>query len=108
MSPATIALFAGSVIAQLMAISLLPRTEGFTKVLPTAACCALFLVGLGAMANLTRKGVELGVLIPMISAIIPLVTIFIGILFYGESASVLKVSLLMGACVLIAGASAFS
>ena len=102
----TIAWFLFSVVAQLGAITLLPRTAGFTKAAPTLLCAGLFLLGIYALARLTHKGVDLGLLVPAMSGFIPLVTIAIGIFVYGESASPLKLGLLVGACVLIGVAAA--
>jgi multidrug transporter EmrE-like cation transporter len=101
MSAVNIAIFAVSVIMQLLAIALIPRTAGFTNPLFTALCGVAFLIGIGALARLSHRGVELGILIPIMSGVIPLVTIAIGIFFYGESASPLKLSLLGLSCVLI-------
>ena len=96
-----------SILSQLAGVFLLMRTEGFTKPLPTLFCSLFFLLGIGVMAHLARKGVELGLLMPIMAASIPLIGIFIGIIFYGESASILKLSLLTSACVLIGCAAAF-
>ena len=101
MSVTNIATFAIAVLTQLAAIALLPRTNGFTQLVPTLLCCALFVIGIGALARLAHAGVELGLLIPMMSAVIPLVTIVIGVVFYGESTSPIKLALLGLSCVLV-------
>jgi multidrug transporter EmrE-like cation transporter len=101
MSVTNIATFIVAVVAQLAAIALLPRTGGFTQIVPTVLCCALFLLGIGALARLAHGGAELGILIPMMSAVIPLATIVIGIVAYGESASPIKLTLLGLSCVLV-------
>ena len=106
MSFATVSIFLFSVLAQIAGISLIPKTEGFTKPLVTVACCALFVLGVGALARLSQRGVELGILIPIMAATIPLLTIVMGIVLYQESASPLKLSLLGAACMLIGVAAA--
>ena len=106
MSFATVSIFLFSILAQIAGISLIPKTEGFTKPLVTAACCALFVLGVGALARLSHRGVELGILIPIMAATIPLLTIVMGIVLYQESASPLKLSLLGAACMLIGVAAA--
>lgn len=47
------------------------------------------------------KGVALSFLIPLGSAVMPLVVSMLGIFVYGESVSVLKIMLLVVACALI-------
>jgi multidrug transporter EmrE-like cation transporter len=96
-----IAIFLVALVSQLIAVALLPRTVGFTKIGPTILCCVLFIIGVGALSRLIFKGVELGLLIPIMAAVMPLVTIVVGIVLYGESASPVKLSLLGVSCVLI-------
>ncbi len=101
MSVLNIATFMVSVLAQLGAILLLPRTAGFTQLGPAVLCCLLFSLGGAALARLAHSGVELGILVPLMATIIPLATITIGIVAFGESASPLKLTLLGAACMLI-------
>ncbi len=101
MTVTNIATFAIAVLTQLAAIALLPRTGGFTQLVPTLLCSALFLTGIAALARLAHDGVELGILIPMMSAVIPLATIVIGVVAYGESTSPVKLTLLGLSCVLV-------
>jgi multidrug transporter EmrE-like cation transporter len=100
------ALFFTSIVFQVLALLLLPLSRGFTAWAPTLGCLALFAVGLGLLARLAHSGIELGTLIPLSSASVPLATMVVAILFYGESASPLKVVLLLVACALIGVASA--
>jgi hypothetical protein len=58
-------------------------------------------IGIGALAAWRTTGSQLGILIPMMSAVIPLVTIVIGVVAYGESASPIKLTLLGLSCVLV-------
>jgi small multidrug resistance pump len=53
-------------------------------------------------------GAKLGIMMPLLAAVIPIGIIVIGISLYGESASVLKVALLIGACGLIGAAASVS
>jgi small multidrug resistance pump len=102
----SISFFAVAVFTQVAAVALLPRTQGFTQPLWTGLCCVLFLVGVGALARLSYRGVELGILIPIMSVFVPLATILAGIVFYGESTSPVKLSLLGVSCILIGIAAA--
>lgn len=106
MSPAIIGLFVFTVVAQLFAISLLPKTGGFTQPGPTVLCSIAFILSIGALARIAHSGVEVGILIPLMSAVVPFVTMMIGIYAYGESASALKITLISVSCVLIAVAAA--
>jgi multidrug transporter EmrE-like cation transporter len=94
-------LFVASVAGQVISIGLLPRTNGFTKPMATVACIGAFAFGLWMIARMLRGGLNLGILVPLMSAVVPLASVAIAIMVYGEGASVPKVALLMGACVLI-------
>lgn len=99
-------IFIGTIVFQLIGLILLPMTKGFTQPLPTLGAAIGFLIGIGLLARLIESGVNLSILIPFLAATIPLAVIVVGILFYGESASLLKVSLLVTACILIGVAGA--
>jgi multidrug transporter EmrE-like cation transporter len=101
MSAISIAIFAVAVIAQVAAVVLLPKTAGFTQPIPTILCCVLFIIGVGSLSRLSYRGVELGILVPLMGVFIPLSTIALGILLYGESSSPVKIALLGVSCVLI-------
>jgi small multidrug resistance pump len=103
-----IGLFSGAVVFQLLAVVLLPRTRGFTNPLPTLGCSALFVCGIWMVARMYYGGAKLGIMMPLLAAVIPIGIIVIGISLYGESASVLKVALLIGACGLIGAAASVS
>lgn len=102
----SILLFFVSIVFQVTALLLLPLSRGFTVLIPTAGCLALFAVGIGLLARLAHSGIELGTLIPLSSASVPLATMALAVVFYGESASPLKIVLLLAACALIGIASA--
>jgi drug/metabolite transporter (DMT)-like permease len=53
------------------------------------------------MARVAYSGVNLSVLAPMFSAIVPLAAITVGILVYGETVSPAKLGALVTACVLV-------
>jgi multidrug transporter EmrE-like cation transporter len=99
-------MFTTSVAAQLVAISLLPQTRGFTNLLPTIACGAAFLVGIGMVAKMVHSGLPVGILMPLLAAIVPLGGIVIGVLLFGEPTTVARMSLLVFACVLVGAAAA--
>ncbi len=67
-----------------------------------------FATGLGIMARLINSGINLNALLPSMAAVVPLYAIAVGIIFYGESASALKISLLIMSCLTIGFASIMS
>ena len=98
LTPTVIVTFVASVVLQVVGLSLLPRSEGFTRPLPTLVA---FIAGIGLMARLTASGVPISMLIPITGAVVPLSVVAVGILVYDEPASLLRVGLLVVACVLI-------
>ena len=106
MSLRAVLLFAASVAFQLLAMLFLPRSQGFTRPLPTLACALLFVCGIWMVARLYASGAKLGIMSPLLAAVIPLGVIGIGIFAYQESASPLRIGMLVGACVLIGAAAA--
>jgi multidrug transporter EmrE-like cation transporter len=99
-------LFAAAVIAQVISVALLPRTLGFHHVPATLACLIAFDVSLWLCARLSQGGMNLGLLIPAMSALVPLASIVVGIVVYHEPAVVPRIALLVAACGLIGIASA--
>lgn len=99
-------LFFASVAFQILAMTLLPRSRGFTVLLPTVGCAALFICGIWMIARMYQSGAKLGIMSPLLAAIIPLGVIAVGILLYHESASPLRITLLVAACGLIGAAAA--
>lgn len=79
----------------------LPLTTGYTKFWPTLASILTLLLGSLLFCRMLYKGVALSFLIPLGSAVMPLVVSMLGIFVYGESVSVLKIMLLVVACALI-------
>ena len=99
------ALVAASVAAQIFAIGLLPRTLGFSQPLPTIGCIAAFILSFWIVATLLQSGANLGVLVPFMSALVPLGSVVVAIAVYGETSSLPKVLLLVTACGLVGIAS---
>src|SRR5579862_705597 len=95
------AMFFASVGFQVLAVALLPRTRGFTQLLPTLGCSLLFICGIWMVARMYQSGAKLGILSPLLAAVIPLGVMVIGIIVYHESASPLRITLLVLACGLI-------
>ena len=100
-APVTVITFAVVLTSQLVGVALLPKTQGYTHVGYSLAQLSMFAVSFAAMARLIRSGVDLGILIPLLSTAMPLASVGIGILLYGESASPGRVALLVVACVLV-------
>lgn len=94
-------LFTAAVATQLIGVGLLPRTAGFTEVVPTVGCIASLMISFGLISRMLYSGVNLSIVAPLMSAIIPLGASAIGILVYGEQASLSRVGLLFGACAMI-------
>ena len=105
LSSGAILMLAGSVVFQLIGVFLLPMTKALTEALPTVGAGIAFLVGIGLMARVSGMGVNLSILIPFMAALIPLGSVAIGILAYGDSASVPKIAMLVAACGLVGFAS---
>ena len=108
LTPTIIAMLAASVVFQVIGLSLMSLTKGLTVIVPSIGCGIAFLAGLGLMARLLNSGINLGILLPFMAAIVPLCAIAVGILFYGESASLTKLSLLVSACLVIGFASSIA
>lgn len=102
---ASAGLFVFLIVSQIFAVSLLPRTAGFTNPFWTAACLGVYLVSLWSLAFIIHRGMPISLLIPIMSALIPLATIAVGVLVYGEAASLSRVALLCVACGVIGVAS---
>jgi len=108
LTPSIIALVATSVVCQVIGASLMPMTKGLTEVIPTLGFAIAFAIGLSIMARLINSGINLSALLPFMAAVVPLCAIAVGVLVYGESASALKISLLIVSCLTIGFASSMS
>ena len=107
-TPSIIALVATSVVCQVIGASLMPMTKGLTEIIPTLGFAIAFAIGLGIMARLINSGINLSALLPFMAAVVPLCAIAVGVFVYGESASTLKISLLIFSCLTIGFASSMS
>jgi small multidrug resistance pump len=108
LTPSIIALVATSVVCQVIGASLMPMTKGLTEIIPTLGFAIAFAIGLGIMARLINSGINLSALLPFMAAVVPLCAIAVGVFVYGESASTLKISLLIFSCLTIGFASSMS
>jgi small multidrug resistance pump len=104
-STGTLLLFAAAIAGQVIGVTTLPRTAGFTNAPFTILALAAFDVSLLFCARLLTSGVNLVGLVPIMSASVPLISVACGILLYGEGASLLKVAVLVVACGLVGVAS---
>ncbi len=102
-----IALVLFSAIAQAVGVCLLPLTKGLTNLWPTVATVVCFFVGLAVMSRLIYFGVNLSALVPLVATIVPLSSVLIGVLMFGDAASWPRISMLVTACVIIGAASYF-
>ena len=108
LTPSIIALVATSVFCQVIGASLMPMTKGLTEIIPTLGFAIAFAIGLSIMARLINSGINLSALLPFMAAVVPLCAIAVGVLVYGESASTLKITLLIFSCLTIGFASSMS
>jgi multidrug transporter EmrE-like cation transporter len=90
-----------SVVSQICGLFLIPMTKGFTEPLPTLGVSVAFVFAIGLMARVAHSGVNLSILAPMFSAIVPLAGIIIGMMVYHEAVSPAKLGALVTACALI-------
>ena len=105
LSPAIIAGFVVTILGQFLALALIPATRGFTAVVPTLACIALFVISLGISARLVYSGVELSLLTPIATVVLQLLVLAVSIIVYHESASPWKIGLLLCAALMIGAAT---
>lgn len=95
-----------AIVTQAAGASLLPATRGFTAPWPTLAVIVSYMIGLICMARLMQGGMNLSVVIPIMTATIPLAILAVAFLVYHEPASLLRIALLLTATIIIAIASA--
>ncbi|ATE64652.1 hypothetical protein [Rhizorhabdus dicambivorans] len=100
-----IAGFIATVIGQFIALSLIPATRGFTAIWPTIICIVAFVVSIGISARLVHGGVDLSVLTPIITVSLQIGILIVAVTVYGESASMAKIGLLVGAALMIGAAT---
>jgi multidrug transporter EmrE-like cation transporter len=95
-----------AVISQIAGATFLSLSNGFTNPLYSIASCLCAVVALAVMARLIYSGLRLSMIFPLVSALIPLRTIAIGVIFNGDPASFGRITVLVLACVAI-GASSY-
>src|SRR3546814_16024901 len=64
-----------SMLSQFAGLALIPATRGFTAPLPTVACIAAFLLGIGVSARLVHNGVELSIITPLLTVALQLLVL---------------------------------
>ena len=89
------------VITQIAGSTMLVKTNGFREVGWTVACLATYLVSFYILAETIRQGMALSLVMPILAAVVPLLTIAIAVVVLGEHASWMRLGLLSFACVLI-------
>ena len=107
MSIQTILTFGLQVLMQLTAIAMLPLSKGFTKMGPTLVCVVAIVISVYLLARLIHSGANISTLIPWAATAVPLASIAMGILLYGETTSPMRLSLLVLACIVVAVAGRF-
>ena len=105
-TPSIFAMLFVVIAFQVLGAYLLPLTKGFTEPVPAIISSLAYFIGLPLIARMLQSGVNLSIIMPMIAAIVPLATIAIGVLAYGEAASLARISALVAACLLVGLASA--
>jgi multidrug transporter EmrE-like cation transporter len=104
-STVNIVTFLVSVALQIVTMSLLPLSRGYTVLWPTLCVIAAINIAVWLFARIVASGAQLSILIPLSATLIPLCVIAVAIFVYGEPAPVLKILLLVAASVLIGIAS---
>lgn len=94
-----------SMLSQFAGLALIPATRGFTAPWQTAACVAAFLLGIGVSARLVHNGVELSIITPLMTVALQLLVLVVATTFYGESASLLRIGLLICAALMVGAAT---
>lgn len=94
-----------SMLSQFAGLALIPATRGFTAPVPTAACIAAFLLGIGISARLVHNGVELSIITPLMTVALQLLVLVVATTVYHESASLLRVGMLISAALMVGAAT---
>lgn len=92
-----------AIAAELVATSLLKETDGFTKLIPTAACCITYFVCYLCMSRALRH-VNLGVAYATWCGAGIVVTTLVSVLYYREKLSLpglIGIGLILIGCVLV-------
>lgn len=97
--------FLASVALQIIMLTLMPLSKGYTILLPTLGAMLASNTAMWLFARIIASGVQLSILIPISATVTPLTVIAIGVLVYGEPAPALKIVLLVSAASLVGIAS---
>ncbi len=92
-----------AIAAELVATSLLKETDGFTKLIPTAACCVTYFACYLCMSKALRH-VNLGVAYATWCGAGIVVTTLVSVLYYREKLSLpgmIGIGLILIGCVLV-------
>jgi multidrug transporter EmrE-like cation transporter len=100
-SPSVVLMFLAAIAAQVVTVFLLPLSRGLTDIVPTVGMFLSSLVAIGLFSRIIHAGVNLGILLPLFGASVPLVAVILGFFYFGEAASLAKIATLVAACVLI-------
>lgn len=77
---------------EVVATSLLKSTDGFSKLWPTIACLACYVVSFSALAWAIKQQLPVGVAYAMWSGLGTAAIVAIGVVFLGEEISFMKVA----------------
>ena len=100
-------LFAAATIFQLIGVLLLPATKGMTQLMPTLGVALGYAIGVTCMSRLIISGVDLSLMIPLITVSIMLAAVAAGVILYGDTASPIKIASLIAAGVMVGIASRY-
>jgi multidrug transporter EmrE-like cation transporter len=102
LTPTNISLFLGQLCLQILGLSMLPLSHGFTRPLPAVVCVLAFGAAMWLVSRILMSGVHLSMLVPLGAAAVPLAGILLGALAFHEPLSWAKLVVLLAACGLIA------
>jgi len=107
-NPTIIAMLLGSVALQVTGISFMSLSKGFTVPQWSLLSVLGFAAGIWLMGRVSASGVGVSTIIPVVSALIPLVSIVVGMTLLHETASITKIILLVSAAGLAGYASSLA
>ena len=100
-----VAMIALVVVTQVAGSTLLVKTDGFRLLGWSIACVLVYAVSFYLLAEVIRQGMALSLVMPILAALVPLLTILIAVTVLKEQASWLRLGLLSASCVLIGAAA---
>jgi quaternary ammonium compound-resistance protein SugE len=93
------------VALQVISAIFLPRTNGFSNLGWTFLVLISIFAAFWCISQLLRQGAALSIISPLMAASVPFIIIILARLSLGETASLLKLSLLALSCVIVGAAS---